>query len=131
MKIQLKLSCCHPDNISPLYVWETKGQVTRVNSPIQHKIELVKDSMAVLITRKSDEYIIIKNEDAIISTTFSESKGHSRADNYHANSRNWGKIKLVQDCMSVPVICKFDEDPIKIWSLSSGQHFPHYMSNGD
>ena len=39
--------------------------------------------------------------------------GHSRVGNYHANRPNSAKIKLVQDFISVPVICKFDEDPIK------------------
>ena len=68
--------------------------------------------MAVLITCKFDEDTI-ENEVAIISTTFSESMGHSRAGNYHDNSPNRAKIELVQDFMSVPVICKFDEEPIK------------------
>ena len=39
--------------------------------------------------------------------------GHSRASNYHANSPNHAKIKHAQDFMSVPVICDFDDDPIK------------------
>ena len=31
--------------------------------------------------------------------------------------------------MSVPIICKFDEDPIKMKSLSPGQHFSDPKSN--
>ena len=86
--------------------------------------------MAVLITYKSDEGKI-KNEVATISTTFSKSMRHSRERNYHANSTNRAKIELVQDFMSVPIICKFDDDPNqkKMKSLSYRQHFPHYMSN--
>ena len=46
--------------------------------------------------------------------------GHSRVGNYHIKGQNSAKIKLMQDLMSVlidlmsvPVICKFDKDPIK------------------
>ena len=56
--------------------------------------------------------------------------GHSRAGNYHANSLNCTKIKLVQDFMSIPIICKFDEEPIKK-EVPIRQHFHHYMSNRD
>ena len=51
--------------------------------------------------------------------------GHSRVGNYyHANRPNTAKIKLVQDFIPVPVICKFDEDPIKnevaiVWTTFS------------
>ena len=38
--------------------------------------------------------------------------GHARAGNYHANSQNHAQVKFVQDFMSVPVLCKFDKDPI-------------------
>ena len=79
--------------------------------------------MAVFITCKSDEDMI-KNEVTIISTTFSKSMGHSKIGNYHANNPYHTKIELVQYFKSVPVICKFDEDPIKnkvaiIWTTFS------------
>ena len=45
---------------------------------------------------------------------FPKSMGFSRARNSHVNSRKWVKIKLVRNCMPVLVICKFDEDSIKI-----------------
>ena len=51
------------------------------------------------------------NEVAINSKTFSESMGQSRVGNYHANSPNCIKIEHVEDFISVPIICKF-EDPI-------------------
>ena len=33
--------------------------------------------------------------------------------NSHANSGKWDKIELVPDFMTVLILCKFDEDPIK------------------
>ena len=72
--------------------------------------------MPVRITSNFDDDSI-KNEQAcmktIVETTLSESMGHSLAGNYHANSLNCAKTKLVQDFISVPITCKFDEDPIK------------------
>ena len=67
----------------------------------------------------------------IISKTFSESMGHSRAGNYHAKSQNRAKIELIQDFMSVPVICNLMKIQTKMKSLPSGQSFLNYMSNGD
>ena len=49
----------------------------------------------------------------------------SRASNSEVNIPIWPEIKLV-----VFVTCKFDEDPIKMKSQPSGQHFPHYKSVG-
>ena len=46
--------------------------------------------------------------------------------NPHAHSQNWAK--LVRDLMPVLVICKFDENPIKMKSLLPGEHFLHCNS---
>ena len=55
--------------------------------------------------------------------------GHSRAGNYHANSPNCAKIKLVQDFMYVPVMLSASLIKMrsKMKSRSSGQHFPKSM----
>ena len=44
---------------------------------------------------------------------FLKSMRTSRADNSHANNRNWVIIELGRDFMPVLVIFKFDKDPIK------------------
>ena len=77
---------------------------------------------------------------------FLKSMGPSRMGNSQAKKQKWAKIELLRDFVPVIVICKFDEDSIKmkfllsivickfdedlikIKSLLSGQHFPHYMS---
>ena len=64
--------------------------------------------MAVLITRKYDKDSI-KNEIALVRTTFSEVYGSSRAGNSHANSQKWAKTEFVRDFMPVLIICKFDK----------------------
>ena len=38
------------------------------------------------------------------------------------------RIDALHQCF---LVCMFDEDSIKMKSLSSGQHFPHSMSMGD
>ena len=43
----------------------------------------------------------------------SAQRGYSRADNYHANSQNRAKIEFNKDLPVCPVICKFNEEPIK------------------
>ena len=58
---------------------------------------------------------------------FSKSMGPSSAGNSHGNSRNWAKVKLVQDFTSILVIYTLSwrhHFPIKMKSLSSAQHFP-------
>ena len=64
----------------------------------------------------------MKNEVAIIRTTFPKSMGHLRAGNYHANSPTALKSNL-QDFMSVPVIESLMKIQSKMKSLhvSSGQ----------
>ena len=47
----------------------------------------------------------------------------SRASNSEVNSPIWPEIELAPDFMTVFVTCKFDKDPIKMKSPSSGQHF--------
>ena len=49
----------------------------------------------------------------------------SWVSNSEVNSLIRPKIKLVWDFMTVFITCKFDEDLIKIMSLSSGQHLVH------
>ena len=51
------------------------------------------------------------------SAHFPKFMGHSRVGNYHANCPNHAKIKLVQDFISVPVICKFEEDLDNIFPI--------------
>ena len=50
----------------------------------------------------------------------------SRASNYGVSSPIWPVIELFRDFMAVIDTCKFDEDPIKMKSLSYGQYFFHY-----
>ena len=98
--------------------------------------------MASLVTCNFDDESI-KNEDAIVSTTFSplsvygENFRRSRVCNSIANRPIWPEIKLVPDFMPVLVICKFEEDPIKtegaidrihnIFSDAQGQVTPKSM----
>ena len=87
-----------------------------------------QDFMAVLATCKFDNDPI-KNEDAIVSTTFSPLQvygkifRHSRASNSEANMSILPHIELVRDFMPVLVRSK-----MKV--LSCPQHFPHYKSMG-
>ena len=62
---------------------------------------------------------------------FPKSMRPLKVGNSHANNWKWAKIKLVQDFMPVLVICKFDEESMKMKLLSFWQHFPHYMCMGD
>ena len=76
--------------------------------------------MPVLVIFKLDEDSI-KNEVAIVRTTFSPLNvyGRLKGKNSHVNNPICPKIKLVQDFIAVLITCKSDEDSIKIKLLSS------------
>ena len=103
---------------------------SHVNSPICPKIELVQDFIAVLITCKYDGNSI-KNEIAIIQTTFLKSVGPSRVANSHANSRKWVQIKDVRDFLPFLVIYMFNEDSIKNEVAVVRTTFSPFMSRTD
>ena len=104
-------------------------------SPISPDSEFIRDFRAVPVTCKSEDDSI-KIIGAILRITLStlkvcgEKNNRLRASNSEVNSPILPKIELVRDFMNVFVTCKFDKNPLKMKSLSSGQHFPHYKSMG-
>ena len=103
-----------------------------MKSPIWPEFKLVPDFITVLIMCKF-ENDLIKNEVAIIRATFSplyiyrKNFHGSRANNSKVNRLIWHEIELIRGFMTVFVTCEIEEAPIKMKSLSSGRHFPHYI----
>ena len=96
----------------------TRAGNSDVNGWMWLEFEFLRDFTAVrVICKFGDDWI--KNEGAVISTTFSTLKvyrekfQHSRASNSKRNSPIWPEFEIVRDFMPVLLTCKLAEDPFK------------------
>ena len=81
-----------------------------MNSLIPLKFDLVREFIGAPVTCKFDEDSI-KIEGHYRSDKVKYGLiCHSRANNSEVDSSIWSKFELIQDFMTVPIICKIDED---------------------
>ena len=102
IKIQSKSSCNRPDNIFPIIcLLETKGQVTFIWIVRTG----TKSNIQVLMLSSLHASLVKMWWKNIISTTISQSVGHSRTGNYHANCPK-NEVTIIRTTFSLfPIIC--------------------------
>ena len=105
--------------------------VTKGPTVMWPKFKLIQALMYVLVTCRNEEDQI-KNERARVVTKFSPIISlleffQTLKTAYSAGlGRIWPNFVLVRDFIVILVICKNEEDPIKMKALEWSQHFPHY-----
>ena len=84
--------------------------------------------MGFLVACKNEENPI-KNEGArVVTTLFIDFFRRPRADDSEVSDGILSKFKLIQAFIVVLLVCKNEEDPLKLKALEWSQHFSHYKS---
>ena len=111
------------------FFWCFRASNSEVNNRIWPEFEArLRFYTVQLVTRKFDKGQI-KNKGALYLPHFPNYNfQRSRASNSKVNSSIWPEIKLIRYFISVLIICKYEEDLIKMKALLCLQNFPHNIN---
>ena len=130
IKIQSKMKCYHADSIFPIIcVTETKWQVTLMwivwSDPKTNLSKILwLSSLPASLMKIWSKMKLLSSRHFLMSLRLSRAVTH-------ANCGKWAKIKLVLSLLPALESASLTKIQSKMKSLSSRQHFPHYMSMGD